>query len=171
MSHAFFIAHTTSGRTRIRWAGDVTEKAKVTELAADIAQVQGVDNALPRVNTGSIIIEHDNRDWSELEAQLTEKLPLTFITSAPSSPRYTGVARLNQGLDNVDETLKGMNMDLSSLSVLFLLVMAITQALRGQVAVSSASLLWYAFSVASRARGATDTSVNSSTEPYFKNTD
>jgi hypothetical protein len=48
--------------------------------------------------------------------------------------------------------LKGMNTDLKSLTVFMLVVLAITQAMRGQVMVSSASLFWYALSVASKAR-------------------
>jgi hypothetical protein len=52
----------------------------------------------------------------------------------------------------IDEALKEMQLDLNTLTMLMILVLAIGQALRGQVMVSSASLLWFAYTIATRAR-------------------
>jgi hypothetical protein len=71
---------------------------------------------------------------------------------------------LNKGIDQVDGTLKGMNTDLRTLTVFMLVVLAITQALRGQVMVSASSLLWYAFSVASKARKSSDDTLEASVD-------
>jgi hypothetical protein len=151
MTCAFYIAHSTDGRTRIRWHGDNSDKAGICEIAEHINQIPGVDRAAARIATGSIIIEHETAKWSAIEPQLTDKLSVEFSTPA-RKPANTGILALNKGLDQVDGALKGMNTDLRSLTVFMLVVLAITQALRGQVMVSSASLLWYAFSVASKAR-------------------
>jgi hypothetical protein len=155
MTFAFNIAHTTDGRTRIRWAGDSTEIDHIRKIADGIAGIKGIERAIPRMRTGSIIIDHGGVKWSSLMPQLTEKLSLEFKSPA-ARRRLTGLETFNQGLHQVDETLKDMNTDLHSLTVIMLVVLSITQALRGQVMVSSGSLLWYAFSVASKARRAAD---------------
>jgi hypothetical protein len=151
MTCTFYIAHTTDGRTRIRCSDDISDKTTISEIAEHMAQIPGVDQAVPRIATGSIIIEHETVQWSVIESQLTDKLSLDFSTP-PRKPAYTGIMVLNKGIDQVDGTLKGMNTDLRTLTVFMLVVLAITQALRGQVMVSASSLLWYAFSVASKAR-------------------
>mgnify|MGYP001812480034 CR=1 FL=1 len=149
MTHTFYIAHTTSGRTRIRWAGDASDKASIRQVAENIAAIEGVDQALPRITTGSIIIEHDQAEWSDLEPQITDRLSVEI--TVPQS--RSGLALLNHELDKVDNTLKGINTDLPSVTVLLLIMLAITQALRGQVTGNSMSFLWYALSIASRTRG------------------
>lgn len=151
MIHAFYIAHTTRGRTRIRWAGEASDKTSIQEVADSIATIEGVDQALPRMATGSIIIEHDQAEWTSLEPQIMDSLSVAF--TAPQS--RSGMDVLNQKLDKVDATLKGINTDLPSMTVLLLCVLAITQALRGQVMGNSMSFLWYALSIASMARGST----------------
>jgi hypothetical protein len=151
MSYTFHIAHSTDARTRIRQDGNISDKAVLSEIAEQMAQIPGVDQAVPRMTTGSIIIEHETVKWSAIEPQLTDNLYLEFSTP-PRKPAFTGIMALNKGLDQVDGALKGMNTDLRSLTVFMLAVLAITQALRGQVVVSATSLLWYAFSVASKAR-------------------
>jgi hypothetical protein len=116
-----------------------------------MTQIPGIDQAVPRIATGSIIIEHETVKWSAIEPQLADKLSVEF-TAPPREPAYTGIMALNKRIDQVDDTLKGLNTDLRSLTVFILVVLAITQATRGQVMVSATSLLWYAFSVASKAR-------------------
>jgi hypothetical protein len=155
MTFAFNVAHTTHGRTRIRWAGDSTEIDHIRKIADSIAGIQDVDHAEPRIRTGSIIIDHGRVKWSSLMPQLAEKLSLEF-TSPAVRRRLSGLEAFNQGLHQVDDTLRDLNTDLHSLTVIMLVTLAIIQALRGQVMVSSGSLLWYAFSVASKARGAAD---------------
>ena len=151
MSLPFFIAHTTEGRTRIRWSGDAAEKSGIIEIAEHIAGVPGVDQALPRTATGSIIIEHDQVQWPVLEPRILEQTALIFC-SPPRPPH--GLQTLNIGLDKIDETLKGLNTDLSSVTVLLLTILAITQAARGQVMGNSMSFLWYALSIAAMSRNA-----------------
>ena len=159
MTSAFYIAHATAGRTRIRWAGDVSDKAGIVEVAEKISDIEGVDQAMPRIKTGSIIIEHDHTDWSTLEPLLTDKLSLEFTT--PVVQVRTGIDVLNQGLDKVNGTLKSVNTDLPSVTVLLLAMLAITQALRGQVIGNSMSFIWYALSIAAMNRGTPGTPFDS----------
>ena len=155
MTLPFYIAHATPVRTRIRWAGDTSERNRITALATDIEQLNGVVKAVPRITTGSIIIEHDETQWPSIQAELSEKLSLTF-TSKPPAMQRSGVASLNKGLDDLDGALKKVNMDFDSATILMLSALAITQALRGQVMSSSASFLWYAFNLAAMARSKAD---------------
>lgn len=153
MSGLFYIAHTTRGRTRIRWAGNTADRAGVVEIASQIAALEGIDQAIPRTNTGSIIIEHDPTDWAALESRLVHDLSLKFVSPPLVQPR-TAMDTINRGVDQVNGTLKGMNTDLASVSVLVLLILAVTQAARGQVMGNAVSFLWYALNTANMARGA-----------------
>jgi len=151
MTSPFYIAHATPGRTRIRWAGDSAQKNIVSELATDIANIQGVDGAEPRIMTGSIIIKHDGQEWPTLQSQLTDLLSLQF-TAAPPAIRRNGVQSFNDNIDNIDGALRHVNMDFNSFTLVILCALAIVQALRGQVMSSSVSVLWYAFTIASMVR-------------------
>ena len=156
MTSAFYIAHATDGRTRIRWAGDTSEKTRILEIAENIADVPGVDKALPRITTGSIIIEHDEAEWPALEPLLADRLSLEFTKPAPPQSR-SGLHSLNRGLDKVDEKLRSINTDLPSVAVFLLIMLAIAQALRGQVIGNSMSFIWYALSIATMTRGVSGT--------------
>jgi hypothetical protein len=155
MTPTFYIAHSTPGRTRIRWAGDASEKNCITALATEIENLNGVVKAVPRITTGSIIIEHDEKEWPGLQTELNNKLSLNFTFTSPAMQR-SGVESLNQGLDNLDGALKKVNMDFDSVTMLMLSALAIIQALRGQVMSSSVSFLWYAFTLSMMARGKAD---------------
>lgn len=155
MSLPFQIAHTTSGRTRIKWAGARDNKASVLAVAENIAAIEGVDQATPRLPTGSIVIEHEQAEWSSLEPEIADRLSLTF--SKPVSQPRTGMDTINQGIDQVNGALKTVNTDLGSVTVLLLLILTVAQALRGQVLSASGSYLWYALSIAMMARDKANT--------------
>ena len=162
MTYAFTIAHTTEGRTRIRWAGDASEKTRIGELAESIAGLSGVDRAVPRIRTGSIIIEHEHEEWPSLEPRLCEELSLVFKSTTAAT--RSGLQALNHELDRVDGALrKSINTDLPSASVILLLILAITQAIRGQVMGNSMSFIWYALSIAAMARNSADTGADTTT--------
>ena len=155
MTLTFHIAHTSPGRTRIRWAGDASAKETIRELAAEIEKIDAVVSADPRMTTGSIIIEHDDIEWPSLQAQLSDQLSMIFTPCVPPMKR-SGAKALSQSIDNLDGTLNKLNMDFDSLTLLMLSTLAVIQALRGQVIGSSSSFLWYAFNLAIMARNRTD---------------
>ena len=156
MSLAFQIAHTTSGRTRIKWADERDERARVIDIAGQIAAIEGVDQALPRPGTGSIIIEHEQVQWPQLESEHAGRLSIQFSAPAIPEPR-TAMDTINRGIDQTNAMLKGINTDLGSVTVVLMLVLAVAQAYRGQVGGSSVSFLWYALSIATMARGSDNT--------------
>jgi hypothetical protein len=163
VSHDFYIAHATSGRTRIRWAGDASEKAGITRIAERIADLRGVSQASPRITTGSIIIEHERVAWSDIESQLISELSLQ-LGAPPQAAARSGLDALNLMLDRVDGTLKTMHTDLGSVTTLLLIIAAIAQAMRGQVSSSSMSYLWYALSMAAMSRNKSDTQPDPTTD-------
>jgi hypothetical protein len=163
MTAAFYVAHATSGRTRIRWAGDAAEKGDVAEIAQNIAGIEGVDQASPRVTTGSIIIEHEQAEWPEIRSRLEDRLSLKIGPSAVAEPG-TAIDTLNHGVDRINGALKGINTDLGSLSIFLLLVLAVTQAVRGQVMGSSVSFLWYAVTIIMTSRGTAGTAGDTATD-------
>ena len=152
MSAAFHVAHSTHGRTRIRWAGDAAGRTGVSEIAETIAGIRGVDRATPRETTGSIIIEHEQAEWPEIESRLADTLSLQIHAPALAEPR-TAADTLSHGYGRVNGALRAINVDLGSLSIFLLLILAVTQAFRGQVMGSSVSFLWYAANMAMAARG------------------
>jgi len=156
MSPAFHIAHATSGRTRIKWAGERDNKTRVVDIAGQIAAVEDVDQAIPRPGTGSIIIEHERVQWPQLESELAHRLSLRFSTPATPEPR-TAMDTINRGIDRTNAALKGINTDLGSVTVLMMLVLAVAQAFRGQIGNSSVSFLWYALSIATMSRRSENT--------------
>ena len=155
MTLTFYIAHTSPGRTRIRWAGDASEKGRIIQLAAEIEKINAVVSADPRMTTGSIVIEHDGIEWSSLQTQLSDQLSMVFPPIAQPMKR-SGAKALSQSIDNLDGALNKVNMDFDSLTLLMLSTFAIIQALRGQIIGSSSSFLWYAFNLAVMARNRTD---------------
>ena len=150
MSLPFYIAHATSGRTRIKWAGDRNNRASVIKVAGHIAAIEGVDQAIPRLSTGSIVVEHEQTEWSSLEPEITSRLSLTFST--PVHRPRTGADTINLGIDQVNGALKKIKPDLGSVTLLLLLILIVAQTWRGQVLSASGSYLWYALNIAMMAR-------------------
>jgi len=152
MTPIFYIAHRAPGRTRIRWAGDASEKASVFALAAEIENLNADIIADPRITTGSIIIQHEGLPWPSVETQLADRLSITIL-AGPPTVKGSGAAALYKDINRLDGALKHLNLDFDSVTLLMLSAAAITQALRGQVMSSSVSFLWYAFTLAMMARG------------------
>ena len=150
MSYPFTLQHSIAQRTRIRWAGDAADRATVEDLASRIETLPGINRTLARADTGSIIIEHDAIDPQTLLQRLVEEL--TIDLKVPLEKTTTGLERFNQNLDSLERQMHKANIDLGSMTFLVLLVMAATQAMRGQVGVSAFSLLWYAMTVATKSR-------------------
>lgn len=151
MSYCFSIRHSLPGRTRIRWSGKTDERGQIESLAPQIAELPGIDKIDARLHTGSIVIEHESVEWQSLERQLQTKIGIEFDTDSDQrSP--SGLDSFNRGVGYVERELGKLDIDLNSLVFLFLLVMAVAQAARGQYGVSGFSFLWYALSVATHRR-------------------
>jgi len=150
MSLLFYIAHTTHGRTRIRWASDEEQRHRVMEIASKLEQIDGILNVEARLVTGSIIIEHPETPWAEITPLIEQHTSIQFCTT-PQPPMRNGLQSLNTGLDKIDAVLRKESqngMDLKDLSFILLVMLAVIQALRGQVMVSASSFLWFALNVA-----------------------
>ncbi len=151
MNYPFAIRHSLPGRTRIRWSGETDQRDQVEVLAPRLAELPGIDNIDARRHSGSIVIEHESVEWCDLELRLRSEFGMNF--EAPEArPRASGLDRFNQGLGQAERELRKFDIDLGSLVFLFLLVMAVAQAARGQYGASGFSFLWYALSVASHRR-------------------
>ncbi len=155
MTLLFSIPHLTDGRTRIRWAGDNDEKFHILAVSETINDFPGVDHSEPRLATGSIIIQHPEVDWESLKSQLAQQLALEF-TQPDQGQNLNAIATLNRGLDKLDDGLKTVHTDLPSITVLLLAILAVVQALRGQVMTNSISFLWYAISIAAVSRNSSE---------------
>ncbi|MDJ0881328.1 MAG: hypothetical protein QNJ56_06720 [Gammaproteobacteria bacterium] len=151
MSVPFNIAHTINGRTRIRWAGDDKDKHHVIEIAAQLNEIEAIDAAIAKPITGSIVIQHASKEWLDIQPRLEQIAQIDFSTK-PATRNRTGVELLNHSMDHLDTVLRTKNLDLNSLTFMMVLSFAVIQALRGQVMVSSGSLLWMAYNLSTRVR-------------------
>ena len=151
MSLSFYIAHTTHGRTRLGWGDEAEQKHRAREIAQQLEQIAGILGAEARLTTGSIIIEHPENPWAEIQSLIEQQGAIQFCPTPSQIPARSGLQTLNMGLQRIDQVMRQGTqdgMDLRNLTFILLVMLALIQSLRGQVMVSAASFLWFAFNVA-----------------------
>ena len=153
MTHPFTIRHSLPARTRIRWAGDAREPGVIEDLARQIGDLEGIDAADARPQTGSIVIHHYESDWQILQGRLVGELSIEFI-DRPAKASGGGLDLFNRNVGRLDDSLQQFDIDLKSVSFLSLLLLSLLQASRGQWGPSAFSFLWYALTLASRSHRA-----------------
>lgn len=149
MSEPFIIAHTTVGRSRIRWGGKRAERAAVREVAERVKALEGVQGVVSRLTTGSIIIEHPGMEWPALAQQLSDSVGLSLVKEGEVIP--SGMELVRQGLDGADDFLRHVSderLELRGLLFSLLVSLAITQMARGRIMAPASTLLWYALDLA-----------------------
>lgn len=147
MTLQFTLLHSLPERTRIRWAGDFDERAGVDDISSTIATIPGVTRVDARPATGSIVIEHEETNFDTLRARLAETVAIEFLELAPAR-QPAGLETIQRGYRRLDQRLGRTNVDLNSMTFLLMLVLAATQAARGNIGGSAVSFLWYALAIA-----------------------
>jgi hypothetical protein len=140
-----YIAHQITGRTRLKPLSCFDEPRQLAQAGAAIAAIKGVERITPRDVTGSLIIEHPSLNWAELQSRL--ELAGITVNEAPVKQRahaLTSVVELMQNLDGDIQELTHGGADSRSLIFSGLLVMALVQFMRGNIAAPAISLLLYA---------------------------
>lgn len=166
MSTAFYVAHRTDDRTRLRLAERLPPEraAEQREALLDVADElrmllpdqHGLLQIDPRPDTGSIVIEHPHLPADAVAAAV--QAAGGTLAEQPTAASRPGLSPLLASVHNADATLRAATdgaADLRTLMFLMLTGLAIAQILRGQIMVPATSLLWYAFDVALHSPAAT----------------
>lgn len=145
------VIHQTRDRVRLR----VRERRKDPDYFEGVRQrletLSGVTGIRVNSVTGCILLQHPDRSWPELAAELRE-LGLFEITENPE-PVRPAIEPLLSGISMVDRTLAeesaGM-LDLKTLAYVGLMVLTIHQIMRGHVLGPALPMLWNAMNLAER---------------------
>lgn len=147
MIPAAHVAHALPRRLRLRVPERRNEAAYFAALEEQLGGCAGVTAVVTNPRTAGVLIHH--HETLELEALArcaAEHGAFSLAGYDAASPTLLGRAR--RGLDSLDLRLldesRGTT-DTRTLVLVLLLLLALFQMARGQVLVSAASLLWYAF--------------------------
>jgi hypothetical protein len=130
------IAHRGQGRTRLRFRGEVGDRAFFEDLHARLSAVPGVVDVQTRPHTGSVLVLH-GCSWPELARRVASSglfvLDEDEEKEAPGDPAALIAA-------TAPELIVAGG----------LAALAALQVLRGKVLPPTATLAWYAYELASR---------------------
>lgn len=142
------LVHRLPGRVRLKIDGKRGDRAWFDALALELSLSEGILAVDANPLTGSLLIRHEG----PLERLLGELAERGSLHVASLEPQEIPLGRrLAQRAAAVDESLRRASageLDLAGAALLGLLLLALVQAARGQLAGPAVSLLWYASSLA-----------------------
>ncbi|MCS6878939.1 MAG: hypothetical protein RMK73_05760 [Geminicoccaceae bacterium] len=138
------IVHRLPGRVRLRIDRRRYDTAWFDALALELALSERVRSVEVNPRTASVLVYHEG----PLEPLLDELAARGFVRVESLAPREIPVAqRLAERAGALDDRLRRATageLDLRGAALLALLLLALVQVIRGQVAGPAVSLLWYA---------------------------
>jgi hypothetical protein len=140
--------HATNGRARLR-SVEILATEELTAIANRIAALPVLHRVLSRPATGSLILEFEEPAAPVLEAIMAQRL--ARIRPRPAPPPLSQVARF--GLLRADMKLKEATegtLDLNATVALLLLMGAVVQFARGQIAGLATTLAMAALAMLDR---------------------
>ena len=144
------VVHATSGRLRLRVSRRM-DAARMEDLVERIVGVSGIDRAIARPSTGSVIV-HSGRPVEDIVQALSAVLGVKVRPQRKPPP--VGQA-LQFGLMKLDADVlrkTERSLDLRALLALLLLFAAVVQLARGRIAGPASTLAMTAFSLLDPAR-------------------
>ncbi len=142
-----YVTHAVPGRVRLKIPARRGKAEYFRALAAWLESRDGVDRADANPRTASVLIRL-TEPFAGLAADAEDGG--LFSVAAADELMPTAVARLRDDVAALNTGLARMSggeVDLASATVAALLLMALGQALRGNIATPAISLLWFAVSV------------------------
>lgn len=136
-----YIAHQTRGRVRIKFPSQRGREEFFSELIESLKN-ENFTNVNANVTTGSLIIEHEMNDQEILEI-LKNSTHFKITDSAKESPSSKIIKSVKKNFSHVDHLLRKVSsgaLDLKSAILIFLIISAIYQIARGNLA----TIPWYA---------------------------
>lgn len=146
MAPLAFAIHRTSGRLRLRIPDRRHDSDFFAELAQRLGAIPGVSDVAVNPATAGVLIRLDPDSGLDPLPSI-EGTGLVQVTDGapPLSPALSAVRRGARRIDQAMEATTGHILDLRTLGFGFLVLLAVRQALRGQIAAPAVPLFWYAF--------------------------
>ncbi|MDW8370412.1 MAG: hypothetical protein RMK81_09075 [Geminicoccaceae bacterium] len=146
------LVHRLPGRVRLKIDAKRGDRAWFDALALELSLLEGIRSVDANPRTASLLIHHEG----PLERLLDELAERGLLRVASLEPQEIPLARrLAERAAAVDAGLRRATageLDLGGAALLGLLLLALVQAARGQLAGPAVSLLWYASSLARSGR-------------------
>jgi hypothetical protein len=142
------VVHRLPGRVRLRLAELRNDPEALASMVGRLRGVPGIRAAEANAVTGGLLLHYEGSEAAILAAAAAEGgFRLTSAEPTPPDMR----SRLEEGMRNLSQGLRqltGGEVDLNGLLVVGLTLLAIQQAIEGNVMVPAAALLWNAYQAA-----------------------
>lgn len=142
------LVHAIPGRSRLRVREPALGGGELRQLARALSRCPGTRAATAGRRTGTLLILHRGT-FTEWRREAEQHGLLHFASATHSQPPIPTL--LQRQIESGDSGVRGLSggaLDLRSLTVVALLLLALIQGLRGQVLGPASGLLWYALRVA-----------------------
>lgn len=148
------IAHQIPGRVRIRVPCMQGDREYFKRLKTQLSTVAGVNDATVNPQTGSLLLKHEYSASIDDIKSRARKEVLFDLVDQTSSPPPSIAEGLHLGIgSSLDKAIKRRTSgaaNLRALLVFTLILLALRQALHGQILGPAVSLLVYAFEILER---------------------
>jgi hypothetical protein len=135
------IRHQIPGRARLRLADTRGDPAFLQRLAEALAGAPGVLNVETNPQTGSLLIRHDAQSGEGIW-QWARENGWFDVDSPPADAVIDRVVAESRGFGERLQATVGV--DARTLMFIFLMVMGIRQAAKGEIVAPAITLFWYA---------------------------
>jgi hypothetical protein len=142
---AAHLVHRARGRVRLRIPGRRHDASWLADLEGRLRDLPGITEVSANPSTAGVLILFDPAAVPDPIPRIEATGLLQVIAPPPLSPTLAGLSRVAARLDDSLGERSGGSVDLRTLSVISLLVLAMYQAMRGRLLAPAISLLWYAF--------------------------
>lgn len=143
------IVHRLPGRLRLRLTELKNDPQALAAVAAGLEAIPGMQAVEANALTGSLLLRYAGPEAAILQAAAREGGFRLVRTTEEAIPDLRG--RLDEGMRNLSrglQTVTGGEVDLNGLLVVGLTLLAIHQAIEGNVMAPAAALLWNAYQAA-----------------------
>ncbi len=142
------ISHQTTRRLRLRIPRRKRNVAYFARVRDELSHCEGVERVEANPHTGSVLIHH--RSTPEAIARFAEEHHLFAVAPTALTPGRSLAAKVNEGAKILDSRLDGITagrVDLTSMSIVGLVVLGIFQGVRRGFLPAGGNLIWWAITL------------------------
>lgn len=155
MAPLAYEVHRTRERLRLRIPERRHDERYFAALGQRLSDLPGIREVNVNAQTAGVLVRMDPEPGSDPVAGIRASGLFRIAAQPPIlSPTLTGMRRTVERMDQTLAGLTGGLGDVRSLAFVLLVILALSQAARGQLLAPAASLLWYAFDLVRFARPA-----------------
>lgn len=151
MTELAYIVHQIAGRVRLRIRNKRQDQAYFDELCSQLQSLDCIEDVRVNCNTGSIILRHPERSYTEVETELRQ-LQL-FEIAEGGEPETPALRPLQSGISRIDQLIREESSGIANIRTVVIVaavLLAIRQFRRGEVLGPALPMLWNALELAGR---------------------